>query len=119
MIFYPPENPDHVSHSQVVKKTDRAPGIEVPVKRLVRLCEELGHREIDILKLDIEGYEYGVISDLLNSDLQVKQLAGEFQHGRFRFGNLKTRAAIRNLRKHGYEFFYVGKNAEEFGVLKA
>ena len=118
MKFYPPANPDHVSHSLVVKHTHMTSEFEVPVRRLEDLAREQGHQRIDILKMDIEGAEYGVIHDLVQSDLEVKQLAIEFHHRYFRFGFLKTRLAIRMLRRHGYELFYVGKHAEEFGFLK-
>lgn len=37
---------------------------EVPVRRLSTLMEELGHKRIDILKLDIEGSEHRVLRQL-------------------------------------------------------
>lgn len=118
MIFYPPENPDHVSHSLVVKKGDPASGIEVQVKRLTTIFRELGHQEIDVLKMDIEGAEYGVLRDLVRSDLTVRQLVVEFHHRYFRFGAVKTRLAIRMIKRHRFQLFCVSKYAEEFCFLK-
>lgn len=42
--------------------------------------KELSHSVIDILKIDIEGSEYDVIEDLINSKIRPKELLNEFHH---------------------------------------
>jgi len=55
--------------------------IEVPCRDLVSLLEEQRHRHVDLLKLDIEGAEYGVIDQILQARLPVRQLLVEFHDG--------------------------------------
>ena len=70
--FYPPDNPNHISHTIVYKETTKNKAIEVEVRKLTTLLKLSGHRKIDILKLDIEGAEYEVIEDIMNSDIEVE-----------------------------------------------
>lgn len=75
--FFAPQNEAHVSHSLVnLQQSDRF--IEVPVRRLSGLMQELGHTKIDLLKLDIEGAEYQVIQSLLEDKIEVGILCIEF-----------------------------------------
>ncbi len=52
--------------------------IDVPAKPLSTLMAELGHRHIDLLKMDIEGAEHGVITTVLDQNIPVKWLCVEF-----------------------------------------
>ena len=54
--------------------------IEVPCVDLVTLMARNGHTRIDLLKIDIEGAEYGVLDDLLRRKLRVRQVLVEFHH---------------------------------------
>lgn len=54
--------------------------IEVPCVDLETLMQRNGHRHIDLLKIDIEGAEYGVIDHVLKRRLPVKQILVEFHH---------------------------------------
>lgn len=75
--FFAPQNEAHVSHSLVnLQQSDRF--IEVPVRRLAGMMQEMGHRKIDLLKLDIEGAEYQVIRSLLEDKIEVSILCIEF-----------------------------------------
>lgn len=55
--------------------------IEVPCVDLVSMMRQKGHERIDLLKLDIEGSEYGVLADLLRRRIPVRQIAVEYHHG--------------------------------------
>jgi FkbM family methyltransferase len=75
--FYAPANPAYVSHSIVnLQKTEHF--IEVPVCRLTTLMQQLGHSEIDLLKIDIEGAEYTVLSAVLAEKIKVKVICVEY-----------------------------------------
>jgi FkbM family methyltransferase len=75
--FFAPKNESNVSHSLVnLQQSDRF--IEVPVRRLSGIMQELGHIKIDLLKLDIEGAEYQVILSLLDDKIEVDILCIEF-----------------------------------------
>lgn len=54
--------------------------IKVPSVDLASLMQKNGHKHIDLLKIDIEGAEYGVIDHLLERRLAVKQILVEFHH---------------------------------------
>ena len=56
------------------------PSIEAPVQTVGSLMRELGHPRIDLLKLDIEGAEYGVVAKLISQRLPVRQILVEFHH---------------------------------------
>jgi FkbM family methyltransferase len=115
--FLPPENPAHVSHSIVGQESSR-PAIEVPVHRLGTIMKMLGHKHIDLLKMDIEGAEYGVLADMLAHRIQVRQLLVEFHHRWPRIGIEKTRQAIHELNVAGYGIFSVSTSGEEYSFQR-
>ncbi len=116
--FFPPSNQEHVSFS-INKKFEKSKGIDLPVYRLKSIMKMLGHRKIDILKMDIEGSEYSVIHDLIESNISVKQLMIEFHH-RFDYSSVnKTKDAINSLRSIGFRIFYVSPTGEEYSFIKS
>jgi FkbM family methyltransferase len=75
--FYVPKDPEHVSHSLVnLQKTEDY--ISVKVKRLAKFMEEVGHKEIDFLKMDIEGAEYKVIETIIEDKINIKVICVEY-----------------------------------------
>ena len=79
---------------------------------------KLGHTEIEMLKMDIEGAEYSVIPDILESGIQVRQSLVEFHH-RFPGNNVKmTKDTINFLRKFNYKLAYVSHIGEEVTFIK-
>jgi FkbM family methyltransferase len=66
MRFYYPKNEEHVSCSTVnLQKTDR--WFEARCFQLSSIMRDQNDQKIDLLKMDIEGGEYAVISDLVSS----------------------------------------------------
>lgn len=92
--------------------------IELPVHRLSTILQKLQHERIDVLKMDIEGAEYEVIEDILNSSLSIKQLLIEFHHRFDHIGTGRTRQAISRLNKAGYRIFHVSASGEEISFIK-
>ncbi|MEK6701842.1 MAG: FkbM family methyltransferase [Planctomycetota bacterium] len=117
LIFHAPENPEHVSVSVVERKT-QTQRIVLPVRELVGIMKELGHDHIDLLKMDIEGSEYGVIEDLLARKVPVRQLLVEYHHRFQGVGDAKTQASIDLLERNGYKLFKISKSAEEYSFLR-
>lgn len=114
--FYLPKNPLHVSGSVVATSfVDEAQKIKVQMKRLADILAELGHKKIDVLKMDIEGAEYDVIPDILETQVQISQILIEF-HGRV-LGHQKTIEAVELLKKHGYEVFGISERGEEISFI--
>lgn len=115
--FHAPANPAFVSYSMVDGK-GAGPSVEAPVYRLRTLMDRLGHDHVDLLKMDIEGAEYEVIDDLIDSGADVRQLLVEFHHRFPQIGAGRTREAIRRLNEHGYRIFHVSSRGEEYAFLR-
>ena len=117
VVFNPPENPEHISHTILDRPAVNEKGIIVPVKKLETIMKDLGHNRIDVLKMDIEGAEYQVIQDLSQSNIRPSQILVEFHHRFLDVGLEKTRAAITQLNDMGYCLFSVSDSGEEFGFI--
>jgi len=117
VTFFPPENPEFISHSIIEKTKTKDKAIKVHVKKLKTIMQELGHSHIDILKMDIEGAEYDVIEDIRLSNIRPKQLLVEFHHRFPNIGISKSKQAISNLRKMGYQLFSISTSGEEFSFI--
>jgi FkbM family methyltransferase len=112
-VFCPPEQPGYVSYSVLPRGGAAAPLVEAPVHRLTTIMNMLGHGRVDVLKMDIEGAEYGVIEDFLGSDAPVTQLLVEFHHRWAEVGHENTRRAVRDLKDAGFRVFHVSGAGEE------
>lgn len=75
--FYAPANPSHVSHSALNSQKTNV-FFEGRVDRVSNLMKNLGHKKIDLLKIDIEGAEYEVINSIIEDNLKVKIFCIEF-----------------------------------------
>jgi FkbM family methyltransferase len=118
--FFPPENPLWVSHSIIPRsKSIETEIIKVPVSKLSTIMNNLGHKKIDLLKMDIEGAEYCVIEDLINTNLSISQLCLEFHHRWPEIGVEKTKKAVSSLNDYGFQIFYVSPNGLEYSFIKS
>ena len=116
--FYPPENPDHVSHTIIDRPSTKSAAIAVSVKRVSTIMQELGHAHIDLLKMDIEGAEYDVIQDMYNSNIRPGQMLIEFHHRFPGVGISKTKNATKCIRKMGYRLFSVSDAGQEYCYIR-
>jgi len=114
--FAPPKNPAHVSHS--VLSGHEGERVEFPVKRLASVLEELGHEQIDLLKLDIEDSEYEVLEDLVRSVPLPRQLMVEFHHGMGGVTLEQTERSLDGLRAAGYRVFDARVTGREFSLVR-
>ena len=78
----------------------------------------LGHTQIDLLKIDIEGAEYEVLEGLLESPIKPGQLLVEFHHRFPGIGVERTAEIIRKLRKAGYKIFAISETGREVSFLR-
>lgn len=120
-LFYPPENSEWVSHTLLRRRSTAGKAIEVVVHRLETIMSLLGHERIDLLKMDIEGAEYGVIEDILNCSPVAggaEQLLVEFHH-RFPGKGIKdTNACIGVLEKAGLRSFHISESGVDWGFIR-
>jgi len=117
--LHPPKSPKRVDLS-VIAKTRKSKPLNLPMKRLRTIVDELGHNSIDILKMNIEASEYEVIPDIadfIRDGFQIKQIIIEFHHW---FKGLKfndTINMISILNELGYKIFN-NRWDQEFSFIK-
>ncbi len=119
MKFHLPRNKEHVSGSLVTHKAvSNDEVVEVQMKSFTNIVSELGHSKIDLLKMDIEGSEYDVIEGILDSGIEIKQIAIEFHERFFDKGKQKTIELIRKMEERGYAIFGISDIFEEVSFVK-
>lgn len=117
-MFNTPSDSRHISHTVIGKGSGGSTSkIGMEVRCLSSLMTSLGHQNIDLLKMDIEGAEYAVIEALSASGIRPKQLLVEFHHRWKEIGPDRTRFAIQSLRKMGYAVFAISDSGEEYSFL--
>lgn len=102
----------------VAKASAAEHSIEVDAYSLETVMAKLGHRSIDILKMDIEGAEYGVLSSMLLTSIRPVQLLVEFHHRFPGISKSSTTSAIRDLRNAGYEIFHIAATGREISFIR-
>ncbi|MBI3584682.1 MAG: FkbM family methyltransferase [Nitrospinae bacterium] len=115
---FPPQNPNHISHTIVDRGVHNRPAIEVQVHRLNTIMAMLGHKKIDLLKMDIEGMEYQVIEDFLTSGVQAEQMCVEFHHRWPEIGVHQTKRVIEKLNLAGFKIIDISPTGEEYTFKK-
>jgi FkbM family methyltransferase len=90
------------------------------VYRLATIFEKLGHKRIDLLKLDIEGAEYEVIPQVIAAADRIDQLLVEFHHRLIPGGEglERTRMALGLLAANGFALFNVSPRGLEYSFLR-
>jgi FkbM family methyltransferase len=78
--------------------------VTCPCVSLSDLMRRNGHGHIDLLKMDIEGFEYGVLDDLCRNRLPVDQVCVEFHP--FGAPPDSKRKALRELKRAGFRLFH-------------
>lgn len=104
--FYSPTKETYAGHS-ITNLQNTTGYLEAPVDKLANIMSELGHRYIDLLKLEIEGSEYTVIDDVLADNLDVKIILVEFDEFHHRKG-LARLAAIRHIEQSSRKLLNAG-----------
>jgi FkbM family methyltransferase len=102
----------------MVRETGIGDAIEAPVRRFVTLVTLVGTVP-DLVKIDIEGTEYGVLPDMLSSGFRPPQLLIEFHHWWREVSPQRTREAIRLLNRHGYLVADVSPKGKEYTFILA
>lgn len=117
-IFYFPKNPNFVSGSVIAQSNvNTEEGIEVDLKTLKDTAELLGHKKIDVLKMDIEGSEYAVLEEILQSRFEIGQILVEFHDRFFEDGRERTIHILNEMKKSGYLIFAISETYDEVSFI--
>lgn len=114
--FYAPDNDKFVSYTQSEARSVNEM-VELPVRSLREIANDLEARNLDFVKMDVEGSEYDAIPEMLRSGPLPRQLCIEFHHNMFGYTGEDTRAAVSLLREAGYELYYVSSTGHEYGFV--
>lgn len=114
--FFLPRNDEYVSGSLTSRPELNENSIDCQFFSLVDIMKTLGHNEIDLLKMDIEGAEYEVIRDLLNINIKIGQIIVEF-HDRFPSLNDNSKYIIKEMRNKGYQCFGISESLQEMSFI--
>jgi FkbM family methyltransferase len=117
-VFHLPPRKDWVSHSMISARQYSQATASFPVVRLATAMARLRHSRIDVLKMDIEGAEYGVIEDIVRTQILVRQLLVEFHHRLSAFGTGDTRRAISLLEDYGMKIAHMCPRMEVFTFIR-
>lgn len=117
--FHTPKNPAHISHSLVASQATTGEIIKVNVYKVSSIMKRLNHRTIDLLKIDIEGSEYTVLSKLLETSIRPSLLLVEFHHRFTSIGAIATKQTVHDLRSAGYKIYAVSDSGEEICFVHA
>jgi FkbM family methyltransferase len=123
VTFYMPDNPNHVSGSEIKANHVGEKTIQVNMLSLEDAMTRIGRDELDLLKIDIEGSEYKLLAspDFERYAPRIKLICIEFHHRWANFGPKATISAVETLNKLGFdccwsasttneEFLFVNRN---------
>lgn len=118
MDFFPPAKASSTHFSPIDRYGDTSNVVRAPVKDIDTIASELNHKEIDLLKMDIEGAEYEVIEALPKNRVAINQILIEFHHMYKGVPISKTVDAISTLSNLGFELFNISQRTYEFSFRK-
>jgi FkbM family methyltransferase len=102
LAFAPPYHPDEGSFRLPTNKL-REGLSRFRCEKLATLMQRHGLPRVDLLKLDVEGFEYEVLRDLVLNKIPVGQICVEFHHGIVPgISKLDTLKTILGLTSAGY-----------------
>lgn len=116
--FHLPVNDACVSGSLERYSGVRRSAVRVSLKRLSSIMKELGHSYIDVLKMDIEGTEFRVFSQMETDEMKFHQLCVEVHDRFFIDGEKRLHKMIAKLAGCGYRIVSISENYEEFTFLR-
>ena len=110
-----PKNTSHVSASCRRNEHTKVDYFDAPCVRLTTLLDKLSLNYVDLLKIDIEGAEYGVIRDSIESGVisLINQFLVEFHHHFTGFTVAETKNAVADLAVAGLHAAWVSSSGHE------
>ena len=118
--FYLPKNQSYVSgsiHKQSAVSND---WIEVEMLSFMDIIKKINISHIDLLKMDIEGSEFDVIQQILNSKIKIPLICLEVHDRLFdkKTGLKNLRLLIDSFTRFNYVLVYISERKNEMTFLK-
>lgn len=104
--FAYPDNLEEGSFKKIVNENIETKYVEYHCNSLKNLMEINQHTKIDLLKIDIEGFEYEVLEDIVNEKIIIEQICVEFHHFLPGIPRSRTSRIIRTLKNAGYRLIH-------------
>lgn len=92
---------------------DSSDFIDAPAYTIQTIMQKLGHDQVDLLKMDVEGAEYSILDGLGAEAKLPRQLLVEYHHRFPGIGKQRTADSIKRLRGLGYRIFAVSETGRE------
>ncbi len=116
--FFLPANPKQISGSLLNHEyTDANRKVAAQMKTFGDIATELGHKHVDVVKMDIEGAEYQVLQTVLESSISIDQILVEFHDRLLEGHSLNSKIAVEMLKNKGYEIFACSMSYEEISFV--
>lgn len=109
-IFYLPADDTAVSCSTIKNMYSSKENIVVEMRSFQSVLGIIQVKRIDILKLDIEGTEFAIIEDILNSDVEIKQICLEIHPLYFSNPYEETKKFLKKMFAANYKIAYITRN---------
>lgn len=91
--------------------------VDVLMKSFDDIIKETNHKNIELIKMDIEGSEFEVVEMILNSKVVIQQFAIEIHERFFEDGHEKVNKLLRIMRSSGYLVFGVSDSMQEISFI--
>ncbi len=101
LVFTLPDDPEEGSYT-VARDNATVRSTRFSCTTVSAFFNERQLGRIDVLKLDIEGFEYGVIDDVLSERLPISQLCIEYHHFMKGISVWQTCRSIWRLKRSGF-----------------
>lgn len=110
-FFTPPEGHSFSRTSQGGTSVTRR------VNRLTTIMADLGHSHIDLLKMDIEGFEYAVIEEFLSSGIRPTVINVEYHHKSYGINSGMTKSSVGKLLASCYKPYWISDLGREYAFI--
>jgi FkbM family methyltransferase len=116
--FFTPQVPGFHSFSRVIDPNEgKSSEISCETLTLESIITRLHHTRVDVVKMDIEGFEYDVIEQMISSRTRPQCLLIEFHHLLYGIETERTYKAVKNLMSEGYRIFWISPLGREYGFF--
>jgi FkbM family methyltransferase len=91
--------------------------VRCQVRTLRAIMKDLNHSSIDLIKMDIEGFEYEVLENMMQEKIRPKYILVEFHHTLYGIKREKTKALVRQLKEYHYKIYWISEVGLEYGFV--